>query len=347
MNEQAPGRRGEGEGERHGRRSILKAAVAASLGGLGAAGPLGTSLPGAAQDAPFPARGGGKQRIVDVHNHPYWLGHNPRKMVENMDAHGIDQTWLLSWDAPADEISPDYFSTLNPLGAGIPFSDVVRAAEAHPDRFVPGYAIDPRHPYAREKLRSAVAIHGVRVYGELKIRVLYDDPDLISMFRLCGELGLPVVFHLDVVLPRGTPQTTRQFWYGGHIDNVERALRDCPATQFLGHAPGFWREISGDAEQEPLAYPKGRPVKAGGKILRLLDTYPNLHCDLSAGSGLTALSRDLDFTRKFLADYQDRCFFGRDDFDGKLLELLLSLALPETALQKILAGNADRLVRVA
>ncbi len=335
------------------RRDVLRAAVGASLAGLGIAGAAAAEAARAAvsEDKARPQTSGAKITprfpVVDIHNHAYWLGHNPRKMVENMDRNGIARTWLLSWEVPDDEIAPEYFASLNPLGVGIPFADVVRQCEMFPDRFLPGYAIDPRRPYAREKLRSAVAIHGVRVYGELKLRASYDDPDFMAMFRLSGDLGLPVIFHLDVVLPRGSVQTTRQWWYGGHIDNVERALKECPRTAFLGHSPGFWREISGDAEEEPSAYPKGRPVKPGGKIIKLLDKYPNMNCDLSAGSGLTALSRDLELTRKFLIDYQDRCFFGRDDVDSKLYELLMSLSLPDDVLRKILGGNAYRLVPVS
>lgn len=283
-------------------------------------------------------------RVIDAHNHVYWLGHDARKMVENMDQLGIDRAWLLSWEAPAHEISPAYDETLNPTGVGIPFSDVVRAREAFPERFIPGYAPDPRRPQARSLLRSAVKLYGVRVYGELKVRMHYDDPDALAMFQLCGELGLPVTFHLDVVLPPGQIQKERQYWYGGTIDNVERALQRCPDTRFLGHAPGFWREISGDAEREPLGYPRGRPVTPGGKLLKLLDRYPNLYCDLSAGSGHTALSRDPAFGRKFLIDYQDRVLYGRDQYDNVHRELLNSFDLPSEVLAKILAGNALRLV---
>ncbi|MBI4605823.1 MAG: amidohydrolase family protein, partial [Planctomycetes bacterium] len=318
---------------------ILKAAVGATLTSLGPA----RAAAAQAQEAPG-ARPAARHRIVDVHNHPYWLGHNPRKMVENMDRCGIERTWLLSWEVPEDEISPGYYATLNPLGIGIPFSDVVRSCEQFPDQFVAGYAIDPRRPYAREKLRSAVAIHGVRVYGELKLRAHYDDPDFIAMYRLCGDLRLPVLFHLDVVLPPGSVQTSRQWWYGGDLDRVERALEVCPDTVFIGHSPGFWREISGDAGVEPLAYPEGKPIRPGGKILKLLEKHPNFYCDLSAGSGHTALSRDLEFTRRFLVEHQDRCLFGRDDVDTKLHDLLISLALPDEALAKILSSNAYRLV---
>jgi hypothetical protein len=327
-----------------GRREVLKAALGASLIGAGAAGAAAVLA-----DEPSGREVGGKapkHRIIDVHNHPYWLSHNTTKALEDMDRAGIERAWLLSWELPEHEMSPAYYQTLNPLGVAIPFADVVRACEAAPQRFVAGYAPDPRHPHAQARLRSAVAIHGVRVCGELKVRVPYDDPDVVALFHLCGELGLPVIFHLDVTLPRGVPQRGRQFWYGGDIDAVERALRQCPQTQFLGHAPGFWREISGDADQELETYPSGRPIVPGGKIPRLLDRYPNLHCDLSAGSGYTALSRDLDFTRRFLLEYQDRVFFGRDEFGTKLYDLLVSLSLPDPVLAKILGGNALRLVPI-
>jgi predicted TIM-barrel fold metal-dependent hydrolase len=40
--------------------------------------------------------------------------------------------------------------------------------------------------------------------------------------------------------------------------------------------------------------------------------YPNLYCDLSAGSGRRALERDLDYAGKFLTEFQDRVMFGID-----------------------------------
>lgn len=324
------------------RRDVLRAALGASLLGGAALGATAASAPQEGNSGErFASKG---QRIIDVHNHPYWLGKDADDIVRDMDENGIERTWLLSWEVPDREMSPGYYRTLNPLGQGIRFSDVVRCREKHPRRFVAGYAPDPRDPHAQARLRSAVAIHKVKVFGEFKIRVQYDDPDCVAMFHLSGELGLPVIFHLDVTLPRGVPQKERQYWYGGHIDNVERALRQCPDTTFLGHAPGFWREISGDAEKEPSAYPRGKPIVPGGKILALLDRYPNLNCDLSAGSGYTALTRDREFSRKFIIDYQDRLFFGRDQFDSRLYDFLVSLSLPGAVLEKVLSKNALRLV---
>jgi hypothetical protein len=56
------------------------------------------------------------------------------------------------------------------------------------------------------------------------------------------------------------------------------------------------------------------------------------------------LSRDREFSRKFLIDYQDRMYFGRDQFNSQLYDLLIALGLPEEVLTKILSGNALRLV---
>ena len=72
--------------------------------------------------------------------------------------------------------------------------------------------------------------------------------------------------------------------------------------------------------------------------------YPNLFCDISAGSGNRALSRDRDFTKAFLLEFQDRILYARDYFDNVHQELLNSLGLPEEVLAKIYAGNAERLI---
>jgi hypothetical protein len=285
-----------------------------------------------------------RRRVIDIHCHPRWIGHNGARMIANMAAAGIERAWLLSWEVPEREMSPDYYSSLDPTGIGIPFGEVIEVAQRYPDRFILGTTVDPRDPQAHQRLKAAVDIHRVRVFGEFKLRLRYDDPDALRLFQYCGELGLPVIFHLDVTFPRQGVASSRQWWYGGGIENIETALRLCPQTQFLGHAPGFWREISADADQEPLAYPAGKPIAGRGKLLQFLEKYPNLNCDLSAGSGYTALSRDLGFTRKFLIEYQDRMFFGRDEFSNRLYDLLIALGLPESVLGKILAGNALRLV---
>jgi predicted TIM-barrel fold metal-dependent hydrolase len=326
------------------RRRFIKAGLAGALTAAGALAPgQVVSSEGEPQDK---IKMTPKHRIIDAHNHPRWLGHNGARIVENMDSAGIERTWLLSWEATEAEYSPYYYSVLNPTEVGVPFRDVIDVAERYPDRFICGTTVDPRDPHAFERLRAAVEIHRVRVFGEFKRRMRYDDPDVIRLFHYCGELGLPVVFHLDVTTPRHGVPNSWQWWYGGGLENMEAPLRLCPKTQFLGHAPGFWREISGDADEEPMVYPKGKPVVGQGRIVKFLDRFPNLHCDLSGGSGQVALSRDPAFTRKLLIDYQDRMLFARDQFDNGLMDILLSLNLTAGVLQKILSGNALRLVPV-
>jgi hypothetical protein len=134
-------------------------------------------------------------------------------------------------------------------------------------------------------------------------------------------------------------------WYGGGIDNLERALQACPETLFIGHAPGFWRYISGDAESDPEAYPPG-PITPNGRLHRLFEQCPNLYADLSAGSGLNALKRDLQHAREFLIRFADRLLFGRDDRGQALQQFLPTLDLPQDVAEKIYSKNALRLAPV-
>ena len=283
--------------------------------------------------------------IIDCHNHPDWHGHDLKSFIANMDRYGIDKTWILSWEAPVDEYDPASTNCFPPTGNKQPisFERCVSYIERAPERFIPGYAPDPRDPFSIDKLRSAVSIYGVRVYGELKLRMMYDNPDAVRMFRVCGELGLPVIVHIDYEFDRGSRYPRPNYWYGGGIEAFGRALLLCPDTTFLGHAPGFWAHISGDDQFDKEAYPKG-PVLPGGRLVELMHRHPNLYCDISAGSGHNALSRDKTFTRTFLTDFQDRVLYGRDYFDNIHQELLNSLGLEPEVLDKIYYKNALKLV---
>jgi len=287
-------------------------------------------------------------RIIDAHNHADWLGHNFDATLANMDAHGIDATWLLTWEAPTDECDPVYARSCPGWNASgpLPLATALAYARQAPDRFVLGYAPDPRRPNALDRLRGAIEIWGVRIYGELKLRMMYDNPDAIEMYRFCGEQGLPVVVHLDYAFDRGTRYPRPNYWYGGGIQAFERAVAACPETVFLGHGPGFWAHISKDELYDKEPYPKG-PVAPGGDVERMLDTYPNLWCDLSAGSALGAISRDRAYGRAFLLRYADRVLFARDCFDGHLAAYLEELTLPDGVREAIYHRNAERLVPLA
>lgn len=285
--------------------------------------------------------------IIDAHNHPDWHGHDLTKFLANMARYHIDMTWLLSWECPADEYVYGSWSCDNGPRGPMPFARCLSYAERAPGKFILGFAPDPRRPEAIDQLQAAVEIHGVRVCGELKLRMMYDNPDALRLFRFCGQQKLPVIIHLDypgdLDGPRKYPRA--DWWYGGGIEALERVLQACPETVILGHAPGFWSNISADEHCHKPGYPQGKVVP-GGKLIAFLKTYPNLYCDWSAGSGHNALSRDPEFGKDFLLEFQDRVLYARDYFDNQHQEFLNSLNLPSAVLNKIYAGNALKLVPI-
>lgn len=74
----------------------------------------------------------------------------------------------------------------------------MKARDRYPDRFNLGYCPNPAIGKPGDALRSAVKIYGVQICGEWKFRIPFDDPRSLELFYVAGELGLPVVLHLDV-----------------------------------------------------------------------------------------------------------------------------------------------------
>lgn len=284
--------------------------------------------------------------IIDAHNHPDYHGFNIDETLQNMAEFHIDKMWLLTLESPSDEYDHDpgynHLSLPNHWGP-IPFARCLRYKEQFPDKFVLGYGPDPRRPDTIEQLQSAIEKYGVQVYGELKLRMMYDNWDALRLFHFCGRHGLPVTVHISYEYETGRQLPRSNWWYGGGIEAFERAVAACPETTFIGHAPGFWAHISNDERFARELFPSGRVIP-NGKVVRMLRQYPNLYADLSAGSGRKALERDREFARKFLIEFQDRLLYGRDTFDNRLQELLNSLALPNEVLAKIYADNALKLV---
>lgn len=291
--------------------------------------------------------------IIDAHNHADWCGHDFDAFIANMDQYHIDKTWILSWEAPYGDYSPYYDGTTTGgvFSRGInsvpvSFEQCLAYKRKAPERFILGYAPDPRRFDAVASLKSAMDVFGVQVCGEVKFRMMYNNPDALNMFEFCGDAGLPVTLHYDYPKAQknanGHPR--KHWWHGGGIETLEQMLQECPKTNFLGHAPGFWAHISNDGQAQTVAYPDG-PVIPGGKIEELLTKYPNLYCDISAGSGKKALSRDLDYTDRLINRFPDRFVYARDYFDNIHQELIEELNLPQDVKELIYHGNAERLVR--
>ena len=89
-------------------------------------------------------------RLIDVHQHVFWHGRDDRGLIADMDAHGIAQAWLLTWEEPLEETGYNYARVLDPrykvLGDASGHSVASNRAVPVPDRFIPGYCPHPRSP---------------------------------------------------------------------------------------------------------------------------------------------------------------------------------------------------------
>lgn len=269
--------------------------------------------------------------IVDDHNHANYCYHGYSQMIDDMDRNGIDITWVLTCEIPLSDWEHQSANSVCTFTdtAQMPLENAVRYKEKCPERFVLGYSPDPRDPFALDKLDAAVHTHGVQVCGEWKHRVMMDNPDALEIFRYCGEHKLPVLVHLDYPVYKDHVYPRKHYWYGGGIGPFERAMEKCPDTVFIGHAPGFWRHFSAD-----------------GKVPELMRRYPNLYCDISAGSGRDALACDVEFTKAFIAEFEDRIMHGRDNFTSVHQEFINSLDISYVAKKKIMGENALKLVPI-
>lgn len=268
--------------------------------------------------------------LIDCHQHVNFRGYNADLLVKYFDSIGVGKAWLLTWESIDGSLEPSY--------QHISIEDTYAAYKKYPTRFIPFYAIDPRREDAEKRLEYWVK-RGIKGYGELKIRACIDNPDSERMYNICGDSGLPVLLHMDVPLPDNPT-----FWYNYDIDGLEKMLKKCKKTIFIGHGPGFWREISKDANRKNTAYPKGKIIP-GGKLPMLLEKYPNIYADISAGSGYNALVRDEEFGVKFVKKFYAKILYGTDGHDDQHIKYLRRLNLKGEIFSAITHRNAEGLIK--
>ncbi|MGI6206660.1 MAG: amidohydrolase family protein [Anaerolineae bacterium] len=301
--------------------------------------------------------------IVDVHTHltaaaigmtmerlekppfpAYAFADSCRDAVNNianlayLDAAGVDMAVLLPLPVPPGAEVPPFVTT----------ETVLEQARLHPDRFIPFGVFDVRQPgisYADEIRRLVEA--GCRGFGEWKPNpptnsVRADDPRVQEVYGLCGEAGLPVLLHLDDNINRD-------------IDAFEAMVRAFPGTRFIAHGPAWWAHMAANPP-EGQAYPAG-PVEEPGRADQMLAECPNLYADISAGSGLRALSRDLEYTQVFARRHWRQLLFGTDfpctsspagttfGVDRAHLDLIQGLDLTREEREAILGDNLLRILR--
>jgi predicted TIM-barrel fold metal-dependent hydrolase len=223
-------------------------------------------------------------------------------------------------------------------------SPASRLLRAHPAQFVAFTREDPRGADAPARLRAALHAGAIGI-GEQKAAVAIDGPEMRKVYDIAAEHRVPVVLHIG-----GEDHTG--------YERFPAILKRYPSVSFIGHAQGFWGHISADYDGT-TRYPTG-PVKPGGLTDRWLGEYPNLHGDLSARSGLGALTRDSDFARSFLRRHGRKLLWGTDcpckdgkgtgQPDGQCLgqaskRALAALLGNSPLYREVLAGNARRLLK--
>lgn len=251
--------------------------------------------------------------IIDVHAHVFAFPKikmpdsttfmSAEDQIALMNAKGIDKAIILPLNNP--EMPAEHQS----LG------EVLYICEKYPGRFIPFCNIDPRLPRRPDliKLEDFTFLleqyreHGCKGLGELTSRMYWDDPSVLRLLEACAKVGFPVTFHT----------ITEEVNSYGLIDEIgfprlEKVLGKFPDLKLFGHSTGFWSEISGGVTaKDKNIYPK-TPVKPGGRVKDLLRRYPGLYGELSAGSGLNALTRDPAHAYEFIDEFQDRLLLGLD-----------------------------------
>jgi uncharacterized protein len=139
----------------------------------------------------------------------------------------------------------------------------------------------------------------------------------------------------------------RTFVFPGYMldfASLEARIQQFPEIPFIGHGPLFWQHISKEPFLDEGMHPKG-PVLEGGLTCSLLRTYPNLFADISGNSGLNALKRDPEFTRKFIDEFAHKIIFGSDNTRGHA-DVLNNIDLSSEKIGMIYGGNAAKLASV-
>ena len=301
---------------RHSRRFFLSRSAFLALAGSA------FGVPPRATDA--------KDPIIDIHQHTNYHGRSNRALIQHQRALGATKTILL----PAGK----YYGLDAHCGGNESCAGLVK-------HFPSSFAFFANEmPYLREARDVIVRWiqKGAIGIGEQKFRVLADSTHLEKIAAIARDFKVPVLLH---------------FWDGDYnmeLQRFSKILQKFPTVNFIGHAQTWWGHIDANYNTREV-YPKG-PVSPGGLTDRLLADYPNIFGDLSAHSGLLALTRDEEHTRGFLERHQEKLMFGSDcaDVDGRgpnctgaqILEAVRRLSPNHEAERKILFGNAKRVLEL-
>ncbi|MES2788665.1 MAG: amidohydrolase family protein [Planctomycetota bacterium] len=311
------------------RRCFLAASVSASaaLWSLGA---------DAAETAAEP--------IIDIHQHTNYSQRTNAQLIAHQQAMGVTRTILLPSGSPVSRSSTNggKYNGLGGVGAG-GNETVLAVARQYPKEYSFGVNEVTDLPEATAELNKYLDL-GAIIIGEQKFGVECDSPESQKLYALAGEHKVPILLHFQ----HGT--------YNLSFERFYQMLEKFPNTTFIGHAQTWWANIDKNHADQKMLYPRGK-VTAGGLTDKYLADYPNMFADMSAGSGLSALTRDEDHARGFLDRHQNKILYGSDCNDSvgsgaacqgaQTIAAIRKLAPDKAIERKILYENAKKLFRFA
>ncbi len=230
--------------------------------------------------------------IVDIHQHLGYSGRPDDVLLSHQRAMGATTTILLPAGRPVSTPST-HDGVSNGLQAECLGNEACRQfAKTHGKAFAFGANEVPDIEGATEEIERYLKRGGV-IIAEQKFGVECDAPAMQKIYELAQAHRVPVLMHWQF----------QMYNYG--FERFYKMLEKYPRVNFLGHAQTWWANIDKNNADQTIMYPKGS-VTPGGLTDRYLSDYPNMYGDLSAGSGLNALTRDEDFARDFLKRHQDK-----------------------------------------
>lgn len=268
--------------------------------------------------------------IIDIHQHTNYSGRNDEELIRHQREMGVSRTVLL----PA--------GSQYGLAAGCGGNDTVVAIAGRLPREYVYFANElPDLPQTRSVLEKYLKAGAIGI-GEQKFPVDADSSPIDLVAGIARDFRVPVLLHFEYQ------------HYNLNFERFYKVLDRHPNVNFIGHAQTWWSNIDKNCDQATM-YPKG-PVTPGGLTDRWLSDYPNMYGDLSAGSGLNALTRDEDHAREFLKRHQDKLLFGSDCSDRqagsadclgvRIIAAVRRLAPDKPAERKMFYGNASKLMKI-
>jgi predicted TIM-barrel fold metal-dependent hydrolase len=300
-----------------------------------------TSMAVAGLALPEGAAAQGADPIIDIHQHVNYSGRPDAVLLAHQRALGVTTTILLPSGRPLKTPST-HDGVANGLQAEAFGNDACeRFVRAHPGDYLMGANEVPDFKDAPAEIAKYLE-RGAVVIGEQKFGVDCDAPAMLRLYDLARDHGVPVLMHWQHGM------------YNHGFDRFSRVLEKYRDVNFIGHAQTWWGNIDKKHADQTVMYPKG-PVTPGGLTDRYLTDYPNMYGDLSAGSGLNALTRDEAFARDFVARHQSKLLFGSDCNDREgggpkclgrdIIATIRKLASREVE-RKLLYENARRVFRI-